>query len=191
VIPAHRQHDVVLEVMKNFKNFIDGDLLGVHFAVRIFVSAIVLWMLLRLWVDTSPIWAISSMIAVSDPHVKQALLAFRGRIINALLGCITGLLFLVVGGTSEWKIPLALLVSVLLSSYLVRVHAMWPQAPITAAIVIAGGLTERSKLTGVEVGLRRGAEVMLGCVVALAVTWIFSKVWPPQGQEKKEGATEP
>jgi len=173
------------------KNFLDGDLLGVHFAVRILVSTTVLWMLLRLWVDTSPIWAISSMIAVSDPHLKQALLAFRGRIINALLGCAIGLLFLVVGGTSEWKIPLALSAAVLLSSYVVRVQAMWPQAPITAAIVIAGGLTERSKLTGVEVGLRRVAEVMLGCVVALAVTWIFSKVWPPQDQEKKEEAAKP
>jgi hypothetical protein len=55
---------------------------------------------------------------------------------------------------------------------------MWRQAPITAAIVIAAGLTHHSKLTGVEIGLRRVAEVMLGCVMGLLVTWLMSRIWP-------------
>jgi hypothetical protein len=56
--------------MKIWERFPPGDWLGVHVAVRIFVATTVLWILLRLWADTSPIWAISSMIAVSDPPVK-------------------------------------------------------------------------------------------------------------------------
>jgi uncharacterized membrane protein YccC len=69
-------------------------------------------------------------------------------------------------------------VTVLLSSYVVRVPTMWRQAPITAAIVIAGSLQHHDKLTGIEHGLRRVGEVLLGCVVGIAVAWLLSKAWP-------------
>jgi uncharacterized membrane protein YccC len=69
-------------------------------------------------------------------------------------------------------------VTVILSSYVVRIPAMWRQAPITAAIVIAGGLQHHEKLTAMEQGLRRVGEVLFGCVVGIAVAWILSKVWP-------------
>jgi uncharacterized membrane protein YccC len=69
-------------------------------------------------------------------------------------------------------------VTVLLSTYAVRVQVMWRQAPITAALVIAAVLTHHSELGAIEVGIRRVGEVMLGCVVGLAVTWLMSKVWP-------------
>jgi len=55
---------------------------------------------------------------------------------------------------------------------------MWRQAPITAAIVIAAGLTHHSKLSGVGHGLHKVAEVLFGCLVGLLVTWLMSKLWP-------------
>jgi uncharacterized membrane protein YccC len=69
-------------------------------------------------------------------------------------------------------------VTVLVSSYVVRVPAMWRQAPITAAIVIAGGLQAHNKMSGLEVGVRRVGEVLFGCVVGIAVGWTLSKLWP-------------
>ena len=39
-----------------------------------------------------------------------------------------------VGGSTDWKLPLALAVTALVSSYIVRVPVMWRQAPITAAL---------------------------------------------------------
>ena len=153
------------------------DVRGVHYAVSLFVATTVLWIVVKEIGDASPIWAISSMIATSDPHMKQAWQTFRGRILNTLLGCAIGLLFVAVGRT-EWQLPFALAVTVLLSTYVIRVPTMWRQAPITAAIVIAGGLQHHDKLTGMEQGLHRVAEVLLGCVVGIAVAWILSKVWP-------------
>ena len=155
-----------------------GNWVGVHFAVNIFIATTLLWLLLHVAASLNPIWAISSMIAASDPNVREALRTFRGRIINAALGCVTGLFFLIIGRGHEWTLPLALSVTVLLSTYVVRVQVMWRQAPITAALVIAAVLTHHSELSAVEVGLRRVGEVMLGCVVGLAVTWLMSKVWP-------------
>ena len=68
--------------------------------------------------------------------------------------------------------------TVLLSSYVVHIQTMWRQAPITAAIVIAAGLTHQSKLSGIEHGLHKVAEVLLGCLMGLVVSYVMSKVWP-------------
>ena len=176
--------------MSGPKSFFKGDWLGVHFAVNIFIATTIVWLLMRLWTNASPIWAISSMIATSDPLVKQAIKTFRGRVINALIGCATGMTVLLIGGSSEWKLPLALSASILVSSYLVRVQVMFRQAPITAAIVVAGGLAHHSKLSGAQEGLKRVAEVMIGCVVGLMVTWLMSMIWPPP-EVAKEGASPP
>ena len=168
--------------MKALERIIKDDWLGVHFAVNVFVATTLLWLNLRSVAGLNPIWAISSMIAASDPIIKQAAKTFRGRIINALLGCAVGLTFLVLGGSREWKLPLALAVTVLLSTYVVRVQVMWRQAPITAAIVIAAGMTHHSELTALEIGARRVGEVLLGCVMGLVVSWLMSAVWPmPEG----------
>jgi uncharacterized membrane protein YccC len=164
--------------MKTPARFLEDGLLGVRFAVNVFIGTTALWLLLGLAGDTDPIWAIASMIAASDPQLKQAVRTFRGRILNAILGCAVGLLLLVAGGARAWKLPLALSVSVLLSTYVVRIQVMWRQAPITAAIVIAAGLTHHSKLSGIEHGLHKVAEVILGCVMGLLVSWGMSKVWP-------------
>ena len=163
--------------MNLFERFVKDDMRGIHYAVSMFIATTVLWILVKEYGDTNPIWAISSMVATSDPQMKQALSTFRGRIINTLLGCAVGLLFVALGRT-EWQLPFAMAVTVLLSSYAIRIPAMWRQAPITAAIVIAGGLQHHDKLTGMEQGLRRVAEVLFGCVVGIAVAWLLSKLWP-------------
>jgi uncharacterized membrane protein YccC len=159
------------------------DLIGVRFAVNVFVASAILWYLLRHISDSNPVWAIASMIAASEPVVKEAARMFRARIINVLIGCAVGLVFMVVGGSRDWKLPLALAVTVLISSYLVNIKTMWRQAPITAAIVIASGLVHHSKLAGIEHGLHKVAEVLFGCVMGLAVSWVMSKIWPLPASE--------
>jgi len=163
--------------MKALERFLQDDMRGVHYAVSMFVATTVLWIIVKEIGDRNPIWAISSMVATSDPLMKQALSTFRGRIINTLLGCAIGLLFVAVGRT-EWQLPFAMAVTVLISSYVIRIPTMWRQAPITAAIVIAGGLQHHDKLTGMEQGIHRVVEVLFGCVVGIAVAWLLSKIWP-------------
>src|SRR5262249_8717306 len=124
------------------------------------------------------IWAIASMIAASDPQVTEAVRMFRSRIINVLVGCGVGLLFVVIGGPTEWILPFALAATVLLSSYVIHIPTMWRQAPITAAIGMAAGLTAHSELSAVEHGLHKVAEVLFGCFVGVTVSWTMSKLWP-------------
>jgi uncharacterized membrane protein YccC len=161
-----------------FERFRADDLHGVRFAVNAFVGTTALFLLLRHLAGVDPIWAIASMIAASEPIMGDALRMLRARMINAGVGGAIGFVVLIAGGSSEWKLPVAISIAVLVSSYFVRIPTMWRQAPITAAIVIAAGLEQHSKLTGAEQGLRRVAEVLLGCVVGVMASWLMSHLWP-------------
>ena len=94
----------------------------------------------------------------------------------------------VVAGRHEIALPFAMAVSVLISTYFVRIQIMWRQAPITTAIVLAGW-THGSEITARRNRDRRVAEVMLGCVVGVAVSWMMSKLWPLP--ETPKGGTSP
>ena len=153
------------------------DLMGVRFALNIFVAATVLWLILREYEKLNPIWAVSSMIAAADPTVDQAKKFFYGRMVNGMIGCTIGLFVLFVGAASDWKVPIALSTSVLVSVYVGRVPVMWRQAPITATIVVAAGLAEHSTMHGVQEGVKRVGEVLLGCAVGLGVTVLMARVW--------------
>jgi uncharacterized membrane protein YccC len=163
--------------VKLFERLQADDLRGVRYAANVFLATTVLWIVVKFYGDSNPIWAISSMVATSDPQLKQSLATFRARLINTLVGCAIGLLFIAVGRT-DWELPTALALTVLVSTYLVRVSTMWRQAPITAAIVIAGSLQHHDKLVALHSGAVRVGEVLLGCVVGIASAWLLSKLWP-------------
>lgn len=153
------------------------DLIGFRFAVNVFIATTIVWTVMKAMNAGSPIWAIASMVAASEPVPEEARRFFRSRVINVLVGCAVGMGFLVLGNRSEWMLPFALSTAVLVSTYLVRIKTMWRQAPITAAIVIASALTQDSALAGIERGMQKVAQVIFGCSVALMVTWLMSKVW--------------
>jgi uncharacterized membrane protein YccC len=149
-----------------------------RFAANVFLGATVVWIVLRQFGGVSPIWAIAAMVASTDPQMDVATRMIRSRITNVLVGVAVGLAFLVVGGSTEWTLPIALAATVLVSSYLVRIPTMWRQAPITAALIIVSGLSSESASAGMKVGLLKVAEVLFGCFVGLGVSWLMSRLWP-------------
>ena len=91
-----------------------------HYAVNVFIGATAVWLLLRHLAGVNPVYAIASMIAASDPVVTDARRESRTSLINTAVGCAVGLAVLVTGGSTEWKLPIAVSIAVLVSSYLVR-----------------------------------------------------------------------
>jgi uncharacterized membrane protein YccC len=166
-------------------------LLGFRFAVNVFLATTIVWFTMRQIGDSNPIWAIASLVAASDPEPQQARKLLRSRVINVLVGCGVGFLFLLIGGRSRWMIPLTLFTTVLVSTYLVRIKTMWRQAPITAAIVIAAGIAGASTKVGVFRGLHRVGEVLFGSLVGMLVSLLMSKVWlvrqPAGGDGEQRG----
>jgi len=164
--------------MKAIDRFIKGDAHGIHYAVSIAIATAVLWFLVHEMSERNPVWAISSMVATSDPLMKQAVSTFRARIINSVVGCAIGLGFIAIGGANVLILPLAMAATVLVSSYIVRIPTMWRQAPISAAFVIAAGLEHKSRINGLQAGGYRMTEVLVGCMVGLVVAWLVSVAWP-------------
>jgi uncharacterized membrane protein YccC len=163
-------------VMRRF-GLAEEHLVGLRFAINVALATTIVWNTWRAIGDSSPIWAIASMITASDPQPDEARRMFKGRLVNVGVGSAIGFVFLVVGGARSWLLPVALAATVLVSSYVVRVKAMWRQAPITAAIVIAAALQTESSATGIAEGLHKVAEVVFGCLVGLMVSLMMSRVW--------------
>jgi len=149
-----------------------------RFAANVFIGSIFVWVVLREFEGVSPIWAIAAMVASTDPQMDVATRMIRSRIVNVFVGVLVGLAFMLLAGSREWTLPFALVATVLISSYVVRIPTMWRQAPITAALVIASGLSKQSTSAGIEVALLKVAEVIFGCVVGFVVSWMVSRLWP-------------
>jgi uncharacterized membrane protein YccC len=151
--------------------------LGLRFAVNVYIATTIVWTTLDFLGDSKPIWAIASMIAASDPQLDQARQVFKFRLINVLVGCAMGLAFVLVAGGRPWVLPIALAATVLLSTRVVRAEKMWRQAPVTTAVVIAAALSQQSTEYGVQQGFLKVAEVVFGCCVGLLVSWSMSRLW--------------
>lgn len=152
-------------------------ILAIRFAINVAIATWIVWTTVRLVNDTNPIWAIASMVAASDPQPVEARRMFKARLVNVAVGCLVGLAFLIVGGAQQWMLPISLAVTVLVSSFVIRMKTMWRQAPITAAVVIAAAINHGSATTGLKYGLHKVAEVVFGCFVGLVVSWAMSKLW--------------
>jgi uncharacterized membrane protein YccC len=166
------------------------DLIGLRFAINVALATTLVWNILHAVGDRNPMWAIASMVAASDPQPEEARRMFKSRLINVAVGSLTGLIFLLMGGTRNWVLPLALAATVLVSSYIVRIKTMWRQAPITAAVVIAAAFTSNSWEIGIKQGLHKVAEVVFGCLVGVVVSLVMSKVWlvqPSTGEGNRRG----
>ena len=164
-------------------------IVGLRFAVNVFIAASIVWFTLKAIGDSNPIWAIASMVAASDPEPSEARRMFRSRLINVLVGCTIGLLFVLLDRDSHWVLPLALAVTVIVSTWVIRVKTMWRQAPITAAVVIAAALTQASATVGIEKGLHKVVEVVFGCLVGILVSLFMARLWllPPEAAAEDDG----
>lgn len=165
------------EALMRRLNLTYDHLLAIRFAINVALATTIVWYVLTTFTKSSPIWAIASMVAASDPQPVEAKRMFKARLINVLVGCVIGLAFLLFGAAKQWMLPIALAVTVLISSFIIRIKTMWRQAPITAAIVIAAALMTDSAQSGMQRGLEKIVQVIFGCLVGLIVSWLMSHLW--------------
>jgi uncharacterized membrane protein YccC len=147
---------------------------GWQYAVRILLACIIVWFVLRLIHHTNPLWALISVIIVTEPELSAAFLAFNSRIANTLIGCAVGLSFLYLLGPSYWSILLGIIVSVILCTHFIRVPGSWRVAPVTVAILMTPSVLGAGRDAGLAVAIDRTEEVLLGSAAALLVTYVAS-----------------
>jgi uncharacterized membrane protein YccC len=144
---------------------------GFQYALRILIGCGIVWCLLHWFHHHNPLWAIISVITVSEPDLSAALAAFNSRIVNTLVGCAVGVSLLYLLGPSSWSILLGITTSVLICTHLLRVPGSWRVSPITVAIVMTPSVLGGLPSAGLAASIERTEDVLLGCAVALFVTF--------------------
>jgi len=163
-----------------------SDPLALHYAVRIFIGTAFLWILLQRADNSHAIWAIITLVLVTEPRMRTALDTFRLRIYNTVVGCVIALVALLIVGPRTWTVPIGITMAVLFSTRTPESPAAWRTTPVAAGIVLTGGLAASgSWAAALEIALVRAGEVLLGGLTAIAIAWAMSLVWMPADSNKQ------
>lgn len=148
---------------------------SLQLALRILLGAGIVWFLVHRLGHRDPLWAMISVVIVSDRELDAAMTAFRARALHTVIGCVFGLAFLYIMGPETWSILFAMAASVLVATSLAPTVIAWRITPVTVAIVMMPGVLQGSRVAGTPIAIARTLDVLLGSVVAVAVSW-FSYV---------------
>jgi uncharacterized membrane protein YccC len=160
------------------RSYLKHHITGLHYAVRIFIGASLLWILLRDGRSSDSLWAIISLIVVTEPQIKPAWIAFRARMLNTVIGCAIGLFFLALPVSLVWILTPAIGISALVATYVNKVQQGWRIAPITTALIMSSAMIQPSTFGAFSLALHRTVEVFLGSLMALMVTNLMTYIWP-------------
>lgn len=149
---------------------------GIKYALRILVGTSIAWFSLRGFQGVDPLWAVISVVVVSEPRFDGALAAFNNRVLNTVVGCVVALAFLELFGFGIWSILIAMSASVVIGAYLISAHVAWKIAPVTVAIVTIPGLAERSHNLALHAALWRTGETLYGSGISVGVAWLITEI---------------
>jgi hypothetical protein len=128
---------------------------GLRYPTDVLLGTLILWVVLRGLGDSNLVWAIISFIVVSDWDVRVAWPNFVSRFANTLIGCVTGVIGLLIFGLKDRLLPLALALTSLVCTSVLRTSGSWKIVPATSALIITSGLVGHS--------VRRGVVRQSGC----------------------------
>lgn len=158
---------------------------GVHYAVRILIGTSLLWLALHNEQTADSLWAIISLVVVTETQTRPAWAAFRARMINTMIGSAIGLTFLLIPAPQVWMLTPAISVSALVATYINKVKQGWRIAPVTTALIMSAAMTQHSTFGAFTLALHRTLEVFIGSVTAVIVTFLMSHIWLPQESRKE------
>lgn len=155
---------------------------------RILLGCSIVWWSLYYLHDSKKIWAVISVIVVTDPDIDTLRAGTISRIVNTLVGCITGIAFIYIAGINFWSLMGAITMSVLLSTSFKNYPSSWKLAPSTVAIIMVPSISINTTWQeAMEVSLARTAEVLYGTLVAfllgITLSYIRKKYFPKFDKE--------
>ena len=140
------------------------------YVFRILVGIIIVWVTLNYFHDNKKVWALISVIIVSDPDFENVRNSALTRVINTLTGCVLGIFFIYFTGVNFISLMLAVTVAVIISTSFKNYPSSWKLAPATVAIIMVSAISESSPVKGaMEIALARTAEVLFGSAVAFVL----------------------
>jgi uncharacterized membrane protein YccC len=149
---------------------------AIAYAIRILLGSVIVWWSLYYLHDDKKVWALISIIVVSDPDFSTVRKTIVARTINTVTGGALGILFILLFGINVWSLFAAITVAVIISTSFKNYPASWKLAPVTVVIVMAPSIMEGNAWReAMTIALTRTGEVLYGCLVAylLGIFFIF------------------
>ena len=143
------------------------------YIAKLITGSIIVWYGLRAFGIAEPIWAMLSLIVVTEPDVTIAKNNFRARVINTLNGTVVACLALLVFGASFVAMLVAMTVSVLIAMSLQHYPTNWRLAPNTTVVLMSAALSGAVLSEEMRLAMVRVLEVMTGSTVALLQTLAY------------------
>jgi len=173
-------------------HYFRSNIASFHYTIRILIGSSFLWLLLHNERTTNSLWAIISLIVVTEPQVHPAWIAVRNIVVNTVIGCTVALSSLLIFGIQIWLLPLALSVSALASALINNMKQGWKNAATITVIIMSAAMTQKSAVAAMDIAFHRTMEVILGGLTALVVTRIVAAIWlPPEVKESTAKAKTP
>ena len=144
------------------------------YVVKIITGCTLLWYGLRALGLEDPVWALITLVILTEPDFPTATAGFRVRAINTLLGCaVASIALLVLGGSFLAMVLAATLAAA--AAMLVRDYPdNWRLAPATAIILSAAAIHHSSLAQGLMLVALRAGEVFAGGAVALLQSFVYT-----------------
>jgi uncharacterized membrane protein YccC len=147
---------------------------AISYSIRIFLGAVIVWWSLYYLHDSKKVWALISVIVVSDPDFETVRATVFSRSINTISGCLVGLAFIFLLGINIWSLLSAIIISVIISTSFKNYPASWKLAPVTVVIIMTPAMADMiTKNEAITFALTRTAEVMYGSLIAFLLGFSF------------------
>ncbi|KAB2698635.1 FUSC family protein [Ochrobactrum sp. Kaboul] len=146
------------------------------YASKTLLGCLICWFALR-WVGIEhPIWAVITVLIISDPDVRATLALAQARAINTAVGCTIGMLTIWIFGYSPLASLFGAALTVLLILMIDKYPINWRLAPATVVIVMDAGRFAQTRNEELLLALSRLVEIALGCAVAIALAWVYTRI---------------
>ena len=149
---------------------------AVVYSSKILLASLICWYSLSFAGVTNPIWSVITVLVVSDPNLNTTLGLSKVRAINTLVGCAFGISSIFLFGYSPLVMILTAAVTVLFVNGVSRYPANWRLAPVTVVILIDAGRLADSHAAELHYAWMRVSEIAIGCIVALVLAGIYTKL---------------
>lgn len=147
------------------------------YASKIFLGALACWGLLLVCGIDNPLWAIITVVLVSDPDLNTARTLVITRVVNTIVGCTVGFAALSVFG---FTLPVAIATITLLVLLLTSIKnypANWRLAPVTVLILLDASRIAENAAQELHFALLRAIEIGVGSLVALLMAIVYTRLF--------------
>lgn len=147
------------------------------YASKILIGALACVGILTLCGISNPLWAIITVVLVSDPDLNTARTLVIARVVNTIVGCTVGFAALTAFGFTLQVALVTITLLVLFITSISNYPANWRLAPVTVLILLDASRIAATTQQEMHFALLRAVEIGVGSLVALVLAMLYTRLF--------------